>query len=208
MLRRRGVRSQLSRFHRLEQVFARRSPRIESGPADAQAAVALVCVPDPDAVLLIRRSTREGDPWSGQMGLPGGRWSPDDPDLARTAIRETAEEVGVQLTSADLVGTLDDLLPRTVQLPRILVRPFVFRLPARVGLHPSHEVAASAWIELDRLLQPGVYQEWDVEAGGRQLRYPGYRLPEGVVWGLTERILTPFLATLGETALSEFRQTP
>jgi hypothetical protein len=25
------------------------------------------------------------------------------------------------------------------------------------------------------------------------MRFPGYRLPEGIVWGMTERILTPFL---------------
>jgi 8-oxo-dGTP pyrophosphatase MutT (NUDIX family) len=196
MLRRRSVRAQLSRFHRLEELLAGRPPTFETDPTRAQAAVALVCVPDPDAILVIRRSEHPADPWSGQMGLPGGRRGVDDAELVETAIRETAEEVGLPLSSQDLVGVLDDLVPRTVVLPRIAVRPFVFRLDRRVALRPNAEVAATVWADLDRLLQPGVYQEWDVEAGGRRLRYPGYRLDEGIVWGMTERILTPFLGLL------------
>lgn len=190
------MRTQLSRFHRLQELLAGRPRRAETLPAETEAAVALVCVPDPDAILLIRRSERTGDPWSGQMGLPGGRRDRGDTDLLATAIRETAEEVGVDLSPTALIGTLDDLLPRTTLLPRILVRPFVFQLPARVPLQPNPEVAASIWVDLDQLLQAGVYREWDVQADGRSFRYPGYRLSEGIVWGMTERILTPFLASL------------
>ena len=46
-------------------------------------------------VLLIKRSTNERDPWSGHMR---GRWEPDDSELQQTAIRETFEETGVDLT--------------------------------------------------------------------------------------------------------------
>jgi 8-oxo-dGTP pyrophosphatase MutT (NUDIX family) len=196
VLWRRSVRAQLSRFHRIGEVLAGRSPTVETDPSYAQAAVALVCVPDPDAILLIRRSERPGDPWSGQMGLPGGRRGVSDPDLLSTAVRETAEEVGIQLSEADVAGALDDLTPRTVLLPRIVVRPYVFRLPRRTHVRHNPEVAAAAWVDLDRLLGPGIYGDWDVEAGGRRMRFPGYRLPEGIVWGMTERILTPFLQAL------------
>lgn len=155
--------------------------------------MALVCVPDPDAILLIRRAERAGDPWSGQMGLPGGRRGAEDVDLLDTAIRETVEEVGVSLARPALVATLDDLTPRTVHLPRIMVRPHVFVLEARPELVPNPEVAAAHWVDLEALLAPGVYGEWDVPALDRTMRFPGYRLPEGIVWGMTERILTPFL---------------
>ena len=196
MLWRRSVRAQLSRFHRVEDLLAQRSPLVETDPSYTQAAVALVCVPDPDAILLIRRSERAGDPWSGQMGLPGGRRATSDLDLLATALRETEEEVGLRLSALDMAGALDDLTPRTALLPRIVVRPYVFRLPRRFDLRHNPEVAATTWVDLDRLLGPDVYGDWEVEAGGRRMHFPGYRIDEGVVWGMTERILTPFLQAL------------
>jgi 8-oxo-dGTP pyrophosphatase MutT (NUDIX family) len=130
------------------------------------------------------------------MALPGGRKGLEDPDLLETAVRETSEEVGLGLSRGDLVGVLNDLTPRTALLPRIVVRPYVFLLESRPPLRPNHEVAAVHWVDLAAFLAPGVYAEWDVQALERSARFPGYRLAEGTVWGMTERILTPFLAAL------------
>lgn len=164
-----------------------------SDPARARAAVAVVLVDRPDGVLLIRRAERPGDRWSGQMAFPGGRWSAGDPDLLTTARRETLEEVGVDLAGAELLGTLDDIAPRTTLLPPIIVRPFVFRVPDRAPLSPNHEVAGAYWTDLARLEKPGVYGPFWYDAGGTRLELPAYHLPEGTVWGMTERILTPLL---------------
>ena len=41
-------------------------------------------------VLLMKRTERAGDPWSGHISLPGGRHDRTDADLLATAIRETA----------------------------------------------------------------------------------------------------------------------
>src|SRR5216684_874604 len=59
-------------------------------------------------VLLGERTKREGDPWSGQIGLPGGRHRAEDPTMLATAVRETKEEVGVDLESR--AGILEELL--------------------------------------------------------------------------------------------------
>ena len=182
-------------FDRLP-VLASYHPRVDHDPFRIAAAVSLVCVRDPDAVLLIRRSEREGDPWSGQLALPGGRQGATDQSLLETAIRETREEVGFELPPEALVGTLDDLVPITVHLPRIKVRPFVFLLDHRPVLFPNLEVAASWWLPLEDLLAPGVYGSYEVRGGDLVLSRPGYRLAEGVVWGMTERILTPFFQLL------------
>lgn len=121
---------------------------------------------------------------------------PGDADLLETAIRETAEELGIRLDPDQLVGRLDDLTPRPGLLPRVMVRPHVFLLNARTPLRPNQEVAAAHWIELAAFHAPGVYGDWDVPALDRTVRFPGYRLSEGIVWGMTERILTPLLAQL------------
>jgi 8-oxo-dGTP pyrophosphatase MutT (NUDIX family) len=160
------------------------------------AAVAVILVPSPDAVLLIRRAEHAGDPWSGHMALPGGRREPEDPDLVETAIRETFEEVGFQLAHSDLLGSLDDVVPRTPVLPPIAVRPFVFGLPNRPALTPNPEVAAARWVHLDHLLHPETYHSARLEIRGEPRDFPAYRVEESIVWGMTERIVTSLLNQL------------
>jgi len=156
------------------------------------AAVALIVAPDPDSILLIRRSQREGDPWSGHMALPGGRQETDDPDLVATAIRETGEEVGVGLTRTHLVGALSDVAPRTPTLPPIAVRPLVFRLPGRPHLRLNQEVAAAHWLPFAEL-RAQWRQSVPVEVAGLERQVPAYVTPYGVVWGMTEHILADLL---------------
>jgi 8-oxo-dGTP pyrophosphatase MutT (NUDIX family) len=160
------------------------------------AAVALILTPDPDSILLIRRADRSGDPWSGHMALPGGRQAPGDPDLLGTAIRETAEEVGIELRRTDLTGQLDDVVPRTPRLPPIAVRPFVFLLPHRPDLTLSPEVANANWVTLEHLRQAETHHPVRLEIAGQSLEVEAYELENAIVWGMTERILTSFLSQL------------
>jgi 8-oxo-dGTP pyrophosphatase MutT (NUDIX family) len=185
------------RLARLRERLAVHRPAADEDDASLiWAAVALVLVPAPDAILLIRRAEREGDPWSGHMALPGGRREPADRDLVATAIRETAEEVGLRLAREDLIGGLDDVVPRTPVLPPIAVRPFVFTLPERPALTPNPEVAATRWVLLDHLLHPETYHSARVDIRGAPRDFPAYRVEESIVWGMTERIVTALLEQL------------
>lgn len=69
---------------------------------------------DPE-VLFIKRAGRKGDRWSGHVALPGGKRDPPDADDLVTAIRETKEEVGLDLTSEDClhVGNLPERVVTT-----------------------------------------------------------------------------------------------
>lgn len=179
---------------RLRESLAAHHPAVGGDdPSLIWAAVSVVLVPSPDAVLLIRRAERPGDPWSGHMALPGGRREPADADLVETAIRETQEEVGLTLDRASLLGSLDDVVPRTPMLPPVAVRPYVFALPGRPPLTPNPEVAAVRWVHLDHLLHPETYYSARLEIRGEHRDVPAYRLDEAIVWGMTERILTALL---------------
>jgi 8-oxo-dGTP pyrophosphatase MutT (NUDIX family) len=171
-------------------------PIVADGPGLIWAAVALVLVPDPDALLLIRRAERTGDPWSGQAGLPGGRQDPLDPDLLTTAVREAAEEVGIGLDRRGCVGTLDDVAPRTPVLPPIAVRPFVFTLSERPRLEPNAEVASAHWVDLARLKHPGTIKPYSITLRGELRTFPAYHIEDLVVWGMTERILSCFVRAI------------
>lgn len=175
-----------------------RRGRVESGKhrrsPHSWAAVAVIVAPDPDSVLLIRRAERTGDPWSGHIGLPGGRAEAADLDLSATAMRETAEEIGWSLRRESLLGELDDVWPRTPLPQVIVVRPFVFAMVERVVVSPSAEVAEAFWVPLSELRDPAILRETPLQVRGQELVFPAYHLRQGIVWGLTERILTPLLA--------------
>ena len=167
----------------------------EAAPGASPAAVALILLEGPRGLetLLIRRAERADDPWSGQVALPGGRYDPADADLLVTAIRETREETGVDLSAAERLGVLDDLYPRTPTLPAVVVRPFVFALASRPTLVPGVEAARVFWLPLDRLSQRGVRRDFTLPVRGVERTFPAYVVDEIVIWGMTERILTPFL---------------
>jgi 8-oxo-dGTP pyrophosphatase MutT (NUDIX family) len=171
-------------------------------PRLARAAVALVVVPHPDALLLISRAERPGDPWSGQMGLPGGRSGTEDSGLLETAIRETREEVGISLHREELVGPLDDVAPRSPHLPPLMVRPFLFVLPRRPVVTPNAEVAAHFWVEWSSLVHPESYRPHPVRLGGTVREFPAYHVSPVPVWGMTERILAPIVELLSADRLA------
>jgi 8-oxo-dGTP pyrophosphatase MutT (NUDIX family) len=174
-------------------------PKIAHWPEAQPAAVALILVQDTAGLagLFIHRAERAGDPWSGQVALPGGHREPTDPDLLATAQREAREETGVDLTAAERLGVLDDLAPRTPTLPPVVVRPFVFALPKRPPLGTSPEVQRAFWLPLARLTAPEVRGEITLTLRGTSVTLPAYRIDGEVIWGMTERIVTPFLELVG-----------
>jgi 8-oxo-dGTP pyrophosphatase MutT (NUDIX family) len=178
---------------RLARALAGHAATTEAGVELVWAAVAVILVeraPEGLALLLIRRAERAGDPWSGHMGLPGGRRGDADTDLLETAIRESREEVGVGLTRAQLLGTLDDVAPRTPVLPPVAVRPFVFALPQEPTLALNGEIAGAGWVSVAGMLDPAARRTVEVDSRGGRRFVPAYVTTAGVVWGMTERILS------------------
>lgn len=152
--------------------------------------MALVVGSDPDSILIIRRAERTGDPWSGHMGLPGGRRDPADENLLATAIRETREEVGLVLTPHDLLGSLDDVAPRSRSQIPVFARPFVFAVAGQPQPDPNEEVSAARWVPIRELSEPSNLRDFTLEIGGISRTFPAYHLGEGTIWGMTERMLT------------------
>jgi 8-oxo-dGTP pyrophosphatase MutT (NUDIX family) len=141
-------------------------------------------------VLLIQRAERHGDPWSGQIALPGGRRHPADATLQDTAVRETQEETGIDLAADGLVlGTLDEIRPRTPVLPPIIVTPFVAIVPAEVPLLLSDELADAFWVPWNTFADPAHIEESTVQVRGAAWKVDSYLVGERVVWGMTERML-------------------
>lgn len=159
----------------------------------SRAAVALILRDGETGIelLFIRRAEQPQDPWSGQMAFPGGRAEPGDADLLTTAVRETAEEIGLDLARAsESFGALDEVRAMARMRPMDLtILPFVFRLVTSAELQLGAEVRSVHWLSLAALLGADLRSTMDYVYDGASLRFPCVRVDEVVIWGLTYRML-------------------
>ena len=130
------------------------------------------------------------------MAFPGGRRDVEDASLESTVVRETLEELALDLRQGQLLGRVDDLAPLSPTLPPILIRPFVAVVAADVTFVPSHEVAATFWVPVAALQHPESQADHVMTINGAPARFPGFRVAEHIVWGLTDRILRQVLTLL------------
>jgi 8-oxo-dGTP pyrophosphatase MutT (NUDIX family) len=182
-------------------IHHRTSVRVRPGPQTRHASVAAVVAPD-GQLLLIQRSIKEGDPWSGHMAFPGGRAEPGDADLQATASRECREEVGLDLSDARLLGRLDDnISPSRQNLPpRLIISAFVFAIPQpRPVLTPNHEVADIRWFALDRFVSEESRGTMPFSWKGHDVTLPAVWLDGAHIWGLTLRIIDDLCARIRAT---------
>jgi 8-oxo-dGTP pyrophosphatase MutT (NUDIX family) len=173
-----------------ESLAARTSLR-EARPATEGVRRAAVAVVLHDAasprVLLMKRAEREDDPWSGHISLPGGGYQASDGDLRVTAIRETREELGVELDGARLLGNLDTLHPRSSGPRGIEVTPFVFVTEAALEPVCGPEALAAFWLPIDLAASGALDGRYQIPSS--ELWFPSWTYEGHVIWGLTHRIL-------------------
>ena len=156
--------------------------------ADAAVMVLIRLSSSPTIVLTVRASALSSH--AGEVALPGGKRDRDDADLAATARRETAEELGVAIDQIELIGELPGLISKH----GLWVTPFVGILPEAVAVKPNQDEVSDvfevplAWLGKDervgteRLARQGVVQLAPI------YEFQGYR-----IWGLTALILLDFL---------------
>ena len=199
---------------KLEEIRAALSPFREtliSSEGRRQAAVAMVLRETSGVieVLFIERASREGDPWSGHMAFPGGRVDPGDETERAAAERETLEEVGVDLSGAEVLGRLDDMQGhRAAGVNQMVISAFVYAASGDAPLVPNHEVREAFWFPLEALHQTHRHVEYPMRWAGR--RFPGILVgkPERhIVWGLTYRFLEHFFEVTGRPLANRWDAT-
>jgi 8-oxo-dGTP pyrophosphatase MutT (NUDIX family) len=186
------IRKKLSRHE------ARRQALLDIQRRAAVAAI-LRPVPGDTEVLLIRRAERKGDPWSGHMAFPGGHYEPIDVDLRATAMRETLEEVGLDLSQHDYLGQLDEF-PATARGRRVgmLIAPYVFALRGQPEFQPNYEVAELVWAPLGQMMRGEIDTIKELDYDGELRRMPAFRVQDHIVWGMTHAMLRSLFVVLGD----------
>lgn len=134
---------------------------------------------DPE-LLFIKRAGRPGDRWSGHTALPGGMRDPEDADDLAAAIRETREEIGLDLDTVDCLraGNLPERLVTTTwgKDTLMVLCPYVFLLTGKTVpvLHPQPtEVAAVHWVPLRGLLSTTLRTREFVDISSRMAKHVG-----------------------------------
>ena len=164
----------------------------ESEPT--KASVLLLIYPDDDNVndckfVLIQRNTYDGA-HSAQISLPGGKHEGDE-TLKQTALRETFEEIGVDVGAVELISPLSRVW---VSPSRFLVTPFIGIVTQKPKfIKDDFEVAEIIEVKLTEFLNDNCISISTVNSSYvKDLKVPSFKLNNKIVWGATAMILSEF----------------
>jgi 8-oxo-dGTP pyrophosphatase MutT (NUDIX family) len=136
----------------------------------------------------------------GQISFPGGGHEPQDASLQHTALRESAEEIGLQPDDVRVLGQLDDLLTSN---SNYLVRPFVGVIPYPYAFTlDQRETASLIEVPLAFLQANNPPAEEVREHEGRLVRSFFFDYEDHVIWGATAKIVKQFLALIEASSSS------
>lgn len=144
-------------------------------------------------MLMIERAQRPGDPWSGHMAFPGGMLSALDRHSLAAAVRETREEIGLDIERPGPIARLSEISSPSHRGPRpLIITPYVFALHEEPAFTFNHEVADAIWVPLQFLGD-------DANRGSlrwRQLQLPCYDWQGRRIWGLSLQMIDELLSHL------------
>ena len=148
----------------------------------------------------------------GEICFPGGRVEQDDASEKEAALRETCEELGIDLEEVEIIHGLGVL----VHPSSSSIFSFVGKIKNHHKIAPNEEVSEVFTVPLNYLLnyepeihyiqvkiQPEEEFPFELIPDGRDYKWRNVRLPEyfyryedKIIWGLTARILHEFIELL------------
>jgi len=183
----------------LERLLKERNPRKIGGePGLVHAAVMMILKETEEefSMLFIKRPEAEWDPFSGHMAFPGGKMSEGDKSKLQTAIRETHEEIGVDLgVHGRILGELDDVNPNNPRARGYIVTPYLSFLTVEVPLElDRREVEEAVWVPMEHLRDVRNFKVRMRDRDGKLIEDYTYNYGPYLIWGMTGRIVHNFLS--------------
>jgi len=144
--------------------------------------------------ILIKRPEYDGV-HSGQIAFPGGKHENEDESLLHTALRETKEEIGVQLSSAHIIGELTKVY---IQPSNFLVYPYIAYAPAKPDIiHDLYEAESFIEVDVFTLCDESIKKEKDITlANGLKIKTPYFDVEGNTVWGATAMMISELNAII------------
>lgn len=143
--------------------------------------------------VLLTRRTESVLHHRGQISLPGGEQHPGE-SLEATALRETSEELGIDLGAVRVLGKLT---PLYIPPSNYCVYPTVAHVDEPLEFRPQRdEVAEVLEPPVDHLADPARRRRETWRYGGRDHEVPFYEYEGNKIWGATAMVLAELLALL------------
>jgi 8-oxo-dGTP pyrophosphatase MutT (NUDIX family) len=159
-------------------------------------AAVLVALEPERGVWLTRRSARM-NAHAGQVSFPGGKIEAGDASVEAAALREAAEEIGLNPAQAEILGRMDEFITGT----GFHISPVIALVPQNVRFTPDpREVQEVFCLPFAELLDPALPQQRYAVRRGADYKFWVWPHEEHVIWGATARILLNLARRLRGTA--------
>ncbi len=153
----------------------------------------LLYVKDGRVCVLLTRRTERVLHHRGQISFPGGEQHPGE-SLEATALRETVEEMGLDLTAVRVLGRLTPLF---IPPSNYCIYPTVASIPGPLAFHVQpDEVEEVIEAPVDHLTDPVNVRRETRHYGGRDVEVPFYAFEGHKIWGATAMVLAELLSLL------------
>ena len=126
---------------------------------------------------------------SGEVSFPGGKWEEHDSSLYDTALRESNEEINLDLNNIEKLGSLNFLLSRH----KIEVHPFVGFLSNTQEFKGNFEIDEIFTVPINFLLDSSNISYKDFKRNNLKVYIPSWVYNGNKIWGLTAMIAADFL---------------
>ena len=148
--------------------------------------------------ILFTRRSENVEYHKGEISFPGGAIDPDDKDALHTALREGAEEIGLDPHDVTILGRLDDIRTKTT---RFIITPFVGIIPYPYPFQVNADEIAGLIFAPMRSLAEECSFPASAETGEKEkvtAPWPYFCFQDNIIWGATARILKQFLDLISE----------
>ncbi len=137
--------------------------------------------------LLILRAHYNGT-HASQISFPGGKYEKYDKNLEKTALRETFEEVGVEIKDVIIKKQMTETF---IPPSNFLVSPFIGIINKTPTFRQNHEVKKIIEVKLTDLLNNNTITTKNLSTSYmKNINVPCFKLNNYTVWGATAMMLS------------------
>ena len=160
-------------------------------------AAVLIVIYGSEPTIIMTKRPKTMNLHAGEISFPGGAWKQDDNDLLTTSLRETKEEIDLNLLRQQIIGQLN---PVTTLNSGFTITPFISVLDEIPKLNPNSEIETILHIPLIPFLST---IEDDPDPSHKSIQeMHTFRYQHHLIWGASARMLKQIINLLSKNEIT------